>query len=235
MEMIEVDTRFGRLLCWNDTVGRALQTGVFWDEQICAALNEADPKGWAIDLGANIGWFTLYLAQRHAGVIAVEAHPETFTLLMANTMKSRNPHITLLPWAAYDSEVPLTLAPAAAVGWDWDGGYTLETCPHPGSIVYQPAKDGEPVYAKGTPIDPYVGSYPVSVIKVDVQGCDLRALRGLTETITRCRPIIVFEYEGPASQWNGCSWFDYMDFFGQLNYGVERIREDLWDFVARPR
>lgn len=237
MDLIKVDTAFGALLCWNDTVGRALNTGVFWDAQIREALEEGDPRGWALDIGANIGWFSLSLAERYAGVIAVEAHPETYMLLLANIAQSGSRRrIFAHQHAAYDAVVSLTLASPAAVGWKWDGSYDLTHCPHPASIVYQPAAAGEPVYAIGMPLDRILDpDMPVSVIKVDAQGCDLRALRGLRETITRWRPIIVFEYEGPASAWNGCTWGDYMNFFRELRYTVARIREDLWDYVARPQ
>lgn len=236
MKQIMVETALGTLACWEDTVGNALRSGQFWDQQIQAALDDADPLGWAIDIGANIGWFTLYLAQRHAGVIAVEAHPETFALLLANVMGSGRSHVTCLPYAAYDAAVPLTLASPIEVGWEWDGSHTLRSCPHPASIVYRPAQAGERSCAMGVPLDSILRAvYHVSLIKVDAQGCDLNALRGLRQTIARCRPIIVFEYEESPSAWNGCTWEDYLDFFAGLHYDVTRIREDLWDYVARPR
>lgn len=237
MNLITVDTILGRFLCYDDTVGKALAAGQFWDQQIQPYLNEGRPGECAIDLGANIGWFSVYLARLYMRVIAVEAHPQTFELLQHNVrLNAMEQVVNCLPFAAYEYDTPLTLAAPAAVGWEWDGGYDMLTCPHPASIVYRPVDPGEAVQARGVRLDPLISpNAQVSLIKVDVQGCDLRALRGLRFTIERCRPLIIFEYEYSASMWNGTSWEDYLDFFEQLNYSVTRIREDLWDYVARPR
>lgn len=231
--IIEVDTPLGHFTCYDDIVGHALQAGQFWDQQIQAALDSADPSGVAIDIGANIGWFSIYLAQRHPQVIAVEAHPQTFQLLRMNVRTcGMIGRVTCLNVAAYDRDIPLALASPAAVGWDWDGSYDLATCPHPASIVYMPTTG--PGQVNGHALDPLMGVDQVTLIKVDAQGCDLRALQGLQKTIARCRPVIVFEYEDSPSKWNGTNWEDYLDFFRQLSYTVSRIREDLWDYVATP-
>lgn len=74
----------------------------------------------------------------------------------------------------------------------------------------------------------------VTCLKVDCQGADLRALKGLHETIVRDRPIIIFEYEMGASLWHRDTWQDYEVFFIEHHYQITRIREDLWDYVARP-
>ena len=233
-DLIEVDTILGRFQCYEDTVGRALRAGQFWDQQIQSALDEADPTGWAFDLGANIGWFTVYLATRHTRVIAVEAQPQTFQLLQNNVWRNALSNVLCLNLAAYDTDAPLALATPAAVGWEWDGEYDMRTCPHPASIVYWPATEGMTPVTYGVRLDGFATGQRVTLIKVDVQGCDLRALRGLIQTIRRCRPLIVFEYEDSPSKWNGTCWEEYLDFFRQLNYTVTRIRDDLWDYVARP-
>ena len=232
-----IPTVLGKFWCYEDTVGSALASGAWWDQQIQPFLDEADPNGWAIDLGAHIGWFTVYLARRFQGVVAVEAHPQTYWMLRRNvTMNVDGRRARLHNVGAFDRETPLTLAPAAAVGWPIPYQTTLEGCPHPASIAYQAGlgRLGEP-WIWGTPVDALVQlNQRVTLIKVDVQGCDLRALVGLTRTIDRWRPLIVFEYES-ISQLHGDTWQDYLDFFAARTYTVERIREDLWDYVARPR
>ena len=42
------------------------------DQQIQPAIDSADVTGAALDLGANIGWFTVYMARRFAKVLAWE-------------------------------------------------------------------------------------------------------------------------------------------------------------------
>jgi len=220
----------------HDTVQQAIMKGEFWDQQIQPFLAEADPSGWMLDLGANIGWFTVYGAKRFTGVIAFEAHPETFGYLRRNLVDNQvDTKVWAFNLAAYDRTTRLTLAPDEFVGWPVPNPLTLEGCPHPASIAFVPTLHGDRFSVQAAPVDIFVPPWmTVTCIKVDVQGCDLRALVGLTQTIRRCRPLIIFEYEGGASQWHGDTWEKYLQFFASHNYQVTRIREDLWDYVARP-
>lgn len=234
-----IQTALGPFVCYDDTVGQALAKGEFWDQQIQPYLDEAPTHGWALDLGANIGWFTVYLAQRgFTRVFAVEAHPVTFRVLKQNvTNAGVGDRVTLLQVAAYDHHLLMHLAAPEQIGWPIPDPATLEGCPHPASIAFVPrTSDGLAGFlTRGAPLDYVIPpDAPITLIKVDVQGCDLRALVGLRRTITRCRPLIIFEYEQGASLWHGDTWDDYLHFFTELHYTVTRIREDLWDFVARP-
>src|SRR5678816_4164456 len=87
-----------------DLVTQILSTGQFWDEQIRPYLDQADPTGLAIDLGANIGWFSIYLAQRHPPVIAVEAQHAMWHALF-NNIALNQLECRVIPFhlAAYDA------------------------------------------------------------------------------------------------------------------------------------
>jgi FkbM family methyltransferase len=219
----------------NDHLGNVLESGAFWDAQLLPFLEEAT-RGWALDLGANVGVFSRWLSKHHDHVIAVEAHPETFHMLRENVLDDG---VECVHGAAYDQLGVMWLAPTATVGWQTDD---LAISPNASSVPFLPTGseflDGR---SRKVATLAWVGDKrlpskaPITVIKCDVQGCDLRALKGLQKTIARCRPLILFEYEGQASSWHGDSWEDYLAFFESLDYGVERVREDIWDFVARPR
>jgi tRNA/tmRNA/rRNA uracil-C5-methylase (TrmA/RlmC/RlmD family) len=105
---------WGSFRAWDhDILGNAIAKGEFWDQQIQSAIDEADPTGWAIDLGANIGWFTVYMAKRFAHVLAVEAHPGTYKLLVENVTSHEVTHkVTTIGGAAYDAAVDLWMVPA---------------------------------------------------------------------------------------------------------------------------
>lgn len=224
METITLDTALGPMVVpETGTITRALQDGQWWDSHLKPILDEA-PPGMAIDIGAHFGWFTRYLAQRHHVVVAVEPHHETFQLLLQNTIRPASlPEAQLLCWpiAAYDHH--------AVLRWDLRNDPT-----DTGSWAYTAPGDGVRVLA--TPLDAYLPSYaPVTIIKCDAQGADLRALWGLKATIARCRPLIVFEWEAEMARWHGDTWDDYLQFFSDLNYTFERITPSYWDYVARPR
>ncbi len=232
---------YGTFHAWqNDIVSTAIASGTFWDGHIKGALDAADPTGTVLDLGANIGFFTVYLARRFARVLAVEAHPETYKLLVKNMAENQIDPDRFALWygAAYDRKTTLHLAPAEWLGFALPSETNLDLTSSSASVAFAPTGEGLAVPA--FPVDPLVQSYQhdgwpsVSLIKVDCQGCDLRALVGLQETITRDRPLIVFEFEGSPSRWHGDAMEDYEAFFAAHHYSVERIREDLWDYVARP-
>jgi len=211
-----------------DQLGQVIASGAFWDQPLCPIMDEvaaAKPNSWALDLGAGIGWFTRYLAQRFASVCAVEAHPQTSQLLMLNTREA--PNVQWVLCAAYDRETELTLAPGSTVGWPVPTD--LNETPNAFSVL-------------GFPIDRcLLPDCPVSLIKADVQGCELRALQGLTYTITRCRPVILFEYEMGPSLWQGDTWQDYLEFFGMQQYDLEflglpkELAGHPGNYAARPR
>ena len=226
-----VQSVLGPFAVWDaDHLGQQLEAGTWWDAHLRPFLDSADPSGWAIDIGANVGWFTRYLLQRHAGVIAVEAHIDTFQLLVQNVPPGER--AILLHGVAYDRPAWFDRAPNALLGWSAD---SMAQCPNASSVAF--VRCHTPAYpaVPGVVVDHTVGDLRVSLIKVDAQGCDLRALRGLRQTIRRDRPLIVFEFEEAAASWHGDDWDDYEQFFAREGYGVERVREDLWDFVARPR
>lgn len=232
-----VESCRGPYWCWPGIIENALKSGQWWDQQIQAALDSADPRGWALDLGAHIGWFTTYLAARHPFVVALEAHPVTFALLRKNLTLHRVANVVTLPLAAYSETTMLNLASSEMLGWpvpdpvDLDQGFGAASLAFVPDQVHQAA-----LRVPAVRVDSLIPrTERVSCIKIDVQGCDLRALHGLRQVIARDSPVVVFEYEQGASQWHGDTWDDYVDFFSTLEYDVTRIREDLWDFVARPR
>lgn len=228
---------WGTFKAWPDIVGHALETGVVWDQQIQATLERSDPAGWAIDLGANIGFWTIWLARRHPHVIAVEAHPSTYQLLLDN-LHANGVMDRVEPYqcAAYDRPTEMALAPPEWVGWPIPDELNLDTCTYGSSVAFLPAAQVQkPALVQARPIDDLIpADVHVSVIKCDVQGCDLRALMGLERTITRCRPIICYEVETGASVWHGDDLAAHEAWFKKLGYRVEVIQVGLWDFAAIP-
>lgn len=222
-------TPLGRFRVYAEgTITRALEAGEWWDDHLKPILDEVE-GGCVLDIGAHFGWFTIYLAQRFGRVIAVEPYPPSFELLTWNVQ--RHPglehRIQCWPVAAYDRVEVLSFD-------------TRNDLTDAGSFGFVPGNTHAPgaVRVAGLPLAPYlppVPYAPITLIKCDAQGADLRALRGLHSVIERDRPLIVFEWEEGMAGWHGDTWQDYLTFFDQLNYTVERITSDYWDYVARPR
>lgn len=222
-------TPLGNFDCYDEgTIPRALQAGQWWDVHLRPTLDAAR-LGWALDLGAHIGWFTVYLAQRHQRVVAVEPYPSTFQWLDQNLRRwhaGALPYTSYWPVAAYSH--PCYLQFATENERTDPGGWSFVPVPTTEHGVVRPLL---PAVALDDYLPP---DAPVTLIKADCQGADLRALRGLTLTIARCRPLIVFEWEEGMAAWHGDTWEDYLRFFHTHRYTVTRISESFWDYEARP-
>jgi FkbM family methyltransferase len=137
------------------------------------------PEGGVfLDVGAHVGRWSLRLARKASRVIAVEANPDTAAVLKAHIELNGVTNVEVLEMAAWDSVAQLRLDdPNRQVG----GGSTRVLEDDEGTV---PA----------APLDVMLAAEPrIDLIKLDVEGADLHALRGLAETITRCRPEMLIE------------------------------------------
>lgn len=246
--MITVPTDLGDFLCWEqDALTKALQRGEWWDRHLLPAIDRVDRAGWAIDLGANIGWFTIYLARRFDRVLAVEAHHQTAGLLHINLAHilelEQQRRVQIVQRAAYDhGKVRLGVASRVVHGWSADTPTVadLNQHPHAAGLAFVPQAADQEVegayWVETVRVDDLVPLVArVRLIKIDVQGATLRALYGCQEVIQRDRPTIVFEYEPGVSAAHGDGWDDYVDFFQQRRYTLTRIDGPWEDFVAVPQ
>ena len=60
----------------------------------------------------------------------------------------------------------------------------------------------------------------ISVIKIDVQGHEIDILAGAKETIRRCTPVIVMEYEEQYDDINKCNKLNLLKFIEEFGYEV---------------
>lgn len=230
MNTIDLDTQLGQFRVYAEgTVTRALQAGQWWDAHLKPHIDEASDRGGdAVDVGAHVGWFTRYLAQRFRAVYACEPWPASFALLQHNLRMAGGRGVyddaQLWPVAAYNQQCALGFSPAN----DLTDAGTFAFCPLPG------APSGMVV---GLALDAYLpADAPVSLIKCDAQGADLRALQGMEKTIRRCRPLILFEWEEAMARVQDSTWDDYLAFFDRLGYQEpERVSPGFWDYCARPK
>jgi FkbM family methyltransferase len=213
-------------------IGDTLATGAFWDGHIKPAIDAAAaarPSSWAIDLGANQGWFTFYMAKIFAGVVALEPHPAIFEVLQKNVEGK----VHTYQLAAYSEAIMLELASHEVHGWH--PPIDFDTDPNGDSLIFLPTSGQERLIVAAVPVDVLVPDLDIGFIKTDCQGADLHALVGLTATIDRCRPRIVFEIEHGIIQAFGDTWEDHLAFFKEIGYcEPRRLHDHAWDYEVVP-
>src|SRR6266571_386132 len=198
-----VETPFGKFLVDSrDVIDATLEAGTLWDgpgflQPLAVEYGRLGERGVTIlDVGAHHGAFSVWLARQGAWrVVAVEPVPQTMQRLKANLDLNREATASCvipIEVAAYDARRLLWVPPVEA-------GNT-------GGVALRPEGEvGAPTVA-ARPLDEYRWLCPqVSLIKVDAQGCDGRALRGAQALIEVHHPAIVFEWEADLAAAHGDS------------------------------
>jgi FkbM family methyltransferase len=170
---------------WN---ARRIRTGDFTSEEPeFARLAEwVRPGDWVLDIGANVGHYTLRLSSLvgPAGrVIAFEPVPETFAILAANCGIVGCRNVSLINAAASANSSIVTMSIPT-----YEDGLTNfyqaridSTSPASGLSILTLAVDGLNIPSK------------LALVKIDAEGHESSVLAGLVSTIARARPVVIME------------------------------------------
>jgi FkbM family methyltransferase len=148
---------------------------------------------WAIDVGANVGAYTLRMSHivGPAGrVIAFEPVPSTFEILAANCRFARHQNCTLLNAAASDGTALVTLSVP-----QFDDG-------SPNFYQASVQRNGGGYGALALSIDALALHHRVALVKVDAEGHDPTVLHGMQRLLLRDHPILIVESsDAPLVSW----------------------------------
>lgn len=143
------------------------------------------PEGGAfVDVGAHVGLYSLNLADKAGVVIAIEANPDTYSVLRQNVLNNEDrlsARIVTHLYAAWDRREPLAMQ-------DPNGKVTG------GSARCLPESEDENVVTFGVPLDESLPSdLKVDVVKIDVEGAEARVLKGMQKRIMKDHPVLLIE------------------------------------------
>jgi FkbM family methyltransferase len=169
------------------------------------------PDTLVIDVGANVGFFTRRFAKWISGsgsVIAIEPEDANFARLAAMIEK-----------AGLGARVEPVRAAAAEHG---DGAMLALNPDNPAD--HKLAAAGIPVAT--VTLDELVakrGWPDVSLIKIDVQGGEMRVIAGAGETLRRCRPALFVEVDDANLRAAGSSAERLADHLAAQGYTLHRL------------
>src|SRR5206468_4192872 len=108
--------------------------------------------------------------------------------------------------------------------------------PNVGSLSF--SRRGEAALpVRGAPLD-FMKLDDVAFLKVDCQGADALVLMGARETLLRCRPHVVFEWEAELARYYGVDFDELTAFLDRLGYETSVLfahNHKQTDYIARPR
>ncbi len=180
------------------------------EESLAPVLDGLLPDGGVfVDVGAHVGRWALRLAKKASWVVAVEANSATAAVLRAHVALNAVDNVDVLEYAAWDERARLSLS-------DPNGKVTG------GSTRVLEGGDGE---VEAWRLDELIPrDLKVDLIKLDVEGADLHALRGMRDTLARCRPVLFIE---DHSIYGYYELADLKDLLAELGYGSEEFMAPL--------
>lgn len=154
------------------------------EDALAPVLEKLLPDGGVLlDVGAHVGRWGLRLAGQASRVVAVEANPATAAVLRFHIGLNGLTNVDVIEGAAWDTETVMRLED-----------------PHDqvtgGSTRVFVDEDAGGVLAR--PLDDWLADQVpdldrMDLVKLDVEGADLHALRGMAGTLARFRPMLFIE------------------------------------------
>jgi FkbM family methyltransferase len=187
------------------------------------------PGDVVIDGGANIGLFTLLAAALVGSggrVIACEPSPPTMDLLRENVDYNRLDWVQLREVAIAETNGRLSMR-------------VFEPGSGHSSFAPLSAEASAEVDVEVTTLDEIAASVGgrVSLVKLDIEGAELRALRGATGLLTGSRPDFIIELEPEHLKRQGCSVAEMQELFenaGYVGYSIAEVPKRLPEKWIRP-
>ncbi len=193
-----------------------------WDSDILPVCLEHIKEGdTVIDAGAWIGGHTMSYSKKvgvTGKVHAFEPNPSAFECLKRNTEQFES-YVTCDQVALGDKLKSVVLL--TDKGW-YDSGYIVECLDAPSYIMM-------------SPLDDY--NIAPNFIKIDVEGCELKVLKGAEKTIEKHKPVMCIEVNKPALERQGNTREQVFDWLYGHDYVYQTIGNymgDVYNILALP-
>ena len=171
-------------------------------------LDFVKPGGIFVDVGANIGYFTLRAARRvgpTGRVYAFEPMQRAYDRLVQ--------HVSLNGLSNVKTERLVVTSRSS--------GRQSVSFRNSWKLFDAPAVDDEPEQVDTTSLDDYVvraGVSRLDMMKVDVDGYECRVISGAKETLRRFRPVLILEMGKYTTRAVGDSINDVIDVLQSIGY-----------------
>lgn len=197
------------------TIGRNIVTTGLYDIAVSEALVRLIvPGSTVIDAGANVGYMSVLMALAagpEGKVVAFEPHPELVKILQTNVQSAAQQQ-AIAPIDVHEAALGETAGTAELIIPDAFGGNDGIA-----SLVDEMVGPGRRVQVTLVTLDQVIGDAEIAVMKIDVEGFELQALRGGIEALRahRIRHVVFEDFHAGESQ--------VMRLFESLGYRIYEI------------
>ena len=190
----------------NDAIVNYIKDGKIYDEPIIDTIKQYS-GGIAIDAGSNVGQMSVVMSKLFDRVYSIEADPFLTYVLHKNLILNNCYNVQVLSAAVWDESGLELPYPEPDGKYESLGSY---------GVIPQAST---PRRIRSFKIDD-LSLDNVTLMKFDIQGGDLRGIKGSHNTILANKPDIIFEYEEDLARDFADFWEDYIEYFDSIGYGV---------------
>jgi len=145
------------------------------------------PGDWVVDIGANVGTYTVRLSKlvgAQGRVIAFEPVPETFALLTSNVKLARCCNVTLINAAVSDAFKSVIID----IPTSTSGLINLQE-----SRITSSASTPNSRQVLAFPLNAFIFQRKVNLVKIDAEGHERTCLEGMLNLLQRDHPTLIVE------------------------------------------
>jgi FkbM family methyltransferase len=157
-----------------------VQGGLYERYVLEAFLEAITPASRVLDLGANIGTFTIAAAEKAKHIVAVEMSPENAKILAINVHLNNLSNVTVLPCGVAETLRAITFESVKSSAYIANNTITLDN--H--ILIDQ---------ALGVPLDTILELSTPDIIKIDIEGYEYKAIAP-SKLIWKQKPIVFIEF-----------------------------------------
>jgi FkbM family methyltransferase len=189
-------------------------TGRYEPNEFCLLDRILQPGMIFVDVGANVGLYSLFAAtkvKQQGRVLAIEPSSREYEVLIRNLQANRLQNVCALRVAVWDrrGSADLLVAPLEHSGHNTLGGFGYGTTLERQETVPLERLD-EIIRGQGLE--------RVDVIKIDVEGAELFALQGAAEILQRFHPMLLLEVSDRTLQHQGSSSRSVLEWLQRHGY-----------------
>ena len=188
------------------------------DYMLSALADLTSPGDCVLDLGAHVGTFCLPAAIMGRKVLAVDASRRHIDLIEISRRANQLQNLQIVHCAVADKDEPISFYEEGLFGrvdFAGDGNNT--------------------VTVEGRRVDGILEGHDftkISMIKMDVEGSEMRALSTIRHLLDRDDgPAILFESNVETFQQSGFSVFQFRQWLQSIGYKVFRVEDEGWIYA----
>lgn len=205
---------FGLFVMPDDYIGRSIMDAKIYEPHVTKIIKGFLKEGDVfLDIGANIGYFTMLAATlvgRSGKVIAFEPNPQNLQLIYSSLLENTLSNVTVYPYAVSDEAAILRFTTVGS-----NGGVVTKDSKDQQHFLLVPSVRLDEVLKDEVKID---------LIKMDIEAHEPAAIRGMEQLIKRLKPRIITEFHPWAMQLNNTEPpVDYLKKIIGLGYEISVI------------